>query len=142
EVAIKHDWLRAQDLFVIGDEFKFGKGSTVNSVYLKVLVKPLVNLIWLAGFVFLIGSLITLWPDAREQQRIGGGAEPCVAPGTPGRPSQRSQGSSSPGKRFTFVPPPNTCDGRSRSRWQSDLSSQGSTRATSSPPARPRPRQG
>src|SRR5438874_3989488 len=82
-VAIKHDWLRAQDLFVIGDEFKFGKGNTVNSVYLKVLVKPLVNLIWLAGFVFLIGSVITLWPDAREQRRLAERTEPGVAPATP-----------------------------------------------------------
>ena len=83
EVAIKHDWLRAQDLFVIGDEFKFGKGNTVDSVYLKVLVKPLVNLIWLAGFVFLIGSVITLWPDAREQRRLADRTEPGVAPATP-----------------------------------------------------------
>jgi cytochrome c-type biogenesis protein CcmF len=83
EVAIKHDWLRAQDLFVIGDEFKFGKGNTVSSVYLKVLVKPLVNLIWLAGFVFLLGSVITLWPDAREQRRLAELAGPGVAPATP-----------------------------------------------------------
>jgi cytochrome c-type biogenesis protein CcmF len=83
EVAIKHDWLRAQDLFVIGDEFKFGNGNTVDSVYLKVLVKPLVNLIWLAGFVFLIGSVITLWPDAREQRRLADRTEPGVAPVTP-----------------------------------------------------------
>src|SRR5919198_1136944 len=83
EVAIKHDWLRAQDLFVIGDEFKFGKGNAVNSVYLKVLVKPLVNLIWLAGFVFLIGSVITLWPDAREQRRLAERTEPGMAPVTP-----------------------------------------------------------
>jgi cytochrome c biogenesis factor len=83
EVAIKHDWLRAQDLFVIGDEFKFGKGNTVKAVYLKVLVKPLVNLIWLAGFVFLIGSVITLWPDLREQRRLASRAEPGPVPATP-----------------------------------------------------------
>jgi cytochrome c-type biogenesis protein CcmF len=83
EVAIKHDWLRAQDLFVIGDEFKFGKGDTVNSVYLKVLVKPLVNLIWLAGFVFLLGSVITLWPDAREQRRLAARTEPGPVAVTP-----------------------------------------------------------
>jgi hypothetical protein len=35
-----------------------------------VLVKPLVNLIWLAGGVFLLGSLIALWPDAREERRL------------------------------------------------------------------------
>ena len=78
EVAIKHDWLRAQDLFVIGDEFKFRKNG-VTAVYLKVLVKPLVNLIWLAGFVFLLGSVITLWPDAREQRRLAARTEPGVA---------------------------------------------------------------
>ena len=83
EVAIKHDWLRAQDLFVIGDEFKFGNGNTVKAVYLKVLVKPLVNLIWLAGFVFLIGSVITLWPDLREQRRLASRAEPGPVPATP-----------------------------------------------------------
>jgi hypothetical protein len=35
-----------------------------------VLVKPLVNLIWIAGIVFLIGSAVALWPDAREQRRL------------------------------------------------------------------------
>jgi len=82
EVAIKHDWLRAQDLFVIGDEFKFRKNA-VSAVYLKVLVKPLVNLIWLAGFVFLLGSVITLWPDAREQRRLAARAEPGPVAVTP-----------------------------------------------------------
>ena len=78
EVAIKTDWLRAQDLFVIGDEFKKD-----GSVYLKVLVKPLVDLIWIAGFVFLLGSVITLWPDAREQRRLATNAEPGPVPATP-----------------------------------------------------------
>ena len=35
-----------------------------------MLVKPLVNLIWVAGIVFLFGSLVALWPDAREQRRL------------------------------------------------------------------------
>jgi cytochrome c-type biogenesis protein CcmF len=78
EVAIETDWLRAQDLFVIGDQF-----NKDGSVYLKVLVKPLVDLIWLAGLVFLLGSVITLWPDAREQRRLAERAEPGVAPVTP-----------------------------------------------------------
>src|SRR4051812_8933704 len=78
EVAIKTDWLRAQDLFVIGDEFK-GDGS----VYLKVLVKPLVDLIWIAGLLFLLGSVITLWPDAREQRRLAANADPGPLAATP-----------------------------------------------------------
>jgi cytochrome c-type biogenesis protein CcmF len=65
EVAIHTDWLRAQDLFVIGDQF-----NKDGSVVLKVLVNPLVPLVWLAGLVFLLGSVIAMWPDAREQRRL------------------------------------------------------------------------
>ncbi len=50
---------------MIADQF-----NSDGSVYLKVLVNPLVNLIWLAGLVFLLGSLVTMWPDAREQRRL------------------------------------------------------------------------
>jgi cytochrome c-type biogenesis protein CcmF len=64
EVGIHTDWLRAEDLYVILDQV------VGHQVYFKVLVKPLVNLIWLAGFVFLGGSLIAMWPDAREQRRL------------------------------------------------------------------------
>ncbi len=40
------------------------------TVDFRIFVKPLVNLIWLAGLLFVLGSLITLWPDAREQRRL------------------------------------------------------------------------
>ena len=40
------------------------------SVVFKVLVNPLVNLIWLAGAVFFVGALIALWPSAAEQRRL------------------------------------------------------------------------
>ena len=40
------------------------------TVYFRIFVKPLVNLIWLAGLVFLLGSVIALWPDAREERRL------------------------------------------------------------------------
>jgi cytochrome c-type biogenesis protein CcmF len=65
EVGIRTDWLRAEDLFVIADQV-----NTDGTVFFKVLVKPLVNLIWLAGVVFVLGSLIALWPDAVEQRRL------------------------------------------------------------------------
>ncbi len=65
DVGIKTDWLRGEDVYVIAD---FAKNS--QAVYFKVLVKPLVNLIWVAGFVFLFGAGIALWPDAREQRRL------------------------------------------------------------------------
>jgi hypothetical protein len=35
-----------------------------------VVVKPLVTLIGVAGFVFGVGSLIALWPDARVLRRL------------------------------------------------------------------------
>ena len=53
EVGIKTDWLRAEDLYVIADDVN----PTTHVVFVKVLVKPLVNLIWVAGIVFLFGSL-------------------------------------------------------------------------------------
>jgi cytochrome c-type biogenesis protein CcmF len=65
EVGIRTDWLRAEDLFLIGEQFN-GDGSVV----IKALVNPLVDLIWLAGVVFLLGSLIAMWPDEREQRRL------------------------------------------------------------------------
>jgi hypothetical protein len=36
----------------------------------QVIVNPLVNLIWVSGFVFLLGSVVAMWPDAREQRRL------------------------------------------------------------------------
>ena len=37
---------------------------------MQVFVKPLINLIWIAGFVFVAGALIAMWPDAVEQRRL------------------------------------------------------------------------
>ena len=74
EVGIRTDWLRAQDLFLIGDQF-----NNDGSVVLKALVNPLVDLIWLAGFVFLLGSLIAMWPDEREQRRLARRGAPVPA---------------------------------------------------------------
>ena len=65
ESAIRSDRLNGEDLFLIAEQLQPG-----GPVFLKALVKPLVNLIWLAGFVFVGGALIALWPDAREQRRL------------------------------------------------------------------------
>jgi cytochrome c-type biogenesis protein CcmF len=64
EMAIRSDKLTGEDLDLVPDYDRSG------NFYLKALVKPLVNLIWIAGVVFLLGSLIALWPDAREQRRL------------------------------------------------------------------------
>jgi cytochrome c-type biogenesis protein CcmF len=65
EVGIRSDKLTGEDLFVIAEQIDPDGG-----VYFRVFVKPLVNLIWIAGLVFLVGSVITLWPDRREQRRL------------------------------------------------------------------------
>ena len=65
EVGVRTDYLTGEDLFVIPGTI-YGDGS----VYFRIFVKPLVNLLWLSGLVFLLGSIIALWPDAREQRRL------------------------------------------------------------------------
>jgi cytochrome c-type biogenesis protein CcmF len=74
EVAIRSDLLTGEDLFVIADQI-----DPDGTVYFKVFVKPLVNLVWLAGVVFVLGSLVALWPDAREQRRLAARAAPLAA---------------------------------------------------------------
>jgi cytochrome c-type biogenesis protein CcmF len=65
EVGIRTDWLRGEDLFVIADRF-YPDGSVI----LEVIVNPLVNLIWLSGLIFVLGSVVAMWPDAREERRL------------------------------------------------------------------------
>src|SRR4029079_4122782 len=84
EVGIRTDYATGEDLFVIPEQI-----NDDGSVYFRIFVKPLVNLIWLAGIVFLLGSVIALWPDAREQRRLavrydqaGRPASPARSPGT------------------------------------------------------------
>jgi cytochrome c-type biogenesis protein CcmF len=74
EMAIHTDWLRAEDVDVITDQI-----NTDGSVYFRVIVKPLVNLIWVAGVIFLFGSLVAMWPDAREQRRLAARYAPASA---------------------------------------------------------------
>ena len=78
EVGIRSDLLTGEDLFVIAEQV-----NADGSVYVRAFVKPLVNLIWLAGLVFVLGALITLWPDAREQRRLALRYEGAEAPARP-----------------------------------------------------------
>jgi cytochrome c-type biogenesis protein CcmF len=65
EAAIRSDRLTLEDLFLILDG-----ANDDGSAQLQAFVKPLVNLIWLAGLVFFGGALIALWPDPVEQRRL------------------------------------------------------------------------
>jgi cytochrome c-type biogenesis protein CcmF len=64
-VGLHTDWLRAEDVMLIGDQF-----DKDGSVFLKIAVNPLIDLIWIAGIVFLFGSVVAMWPDAREQRQL------------------------------------------------------------------------
>jgi cytochrome c biogenesis factor len=65
EVAIRSNIVTGEDLYLIAQQI-----DPNGTVFFKAEVLPLVNLIWLAGFVFLGGTLIALWPDARESRRL------------------------------------------------------------------------
>jgi cytochrome c-type biogenesis protein CcmF len=54
----------------LGDVFTTAQLAKGNKIDLKLFVKPLINLIWAAGFLFVAGSLIAMWPDAVEQRRL------------------------------------------------------------------------
>ena len=64
EASIYHDPRSLGDVFTTA---QIVKGDKID---LKVFVKPLINLIWAAGFLFVAGALIAMWPDAVEQRRL------------------------------------------------------------------------
>jgi cytochrome c-type biogenesis protein CcmF len=66
EVSIRTSPTTLTDLYAILEGFDARQGT----VTLKVLVNPMVGLIWLAGGVFLLGALVALWPDPREARQL------------------------------------------------------------------------
>ena len=64
EVAIRSDWLTGEDLFLITEQV-----NANGTIDFKAIVNPLVNLIWLAGLVFLLGSVSR---SGRTPARSGG----------------------------------------------------------------------
>jgi cytochrome c-type biogenesis protein CcmF len=65
EASIYHDPRTLGDVFATA--IWHGGSSAID---LTVLVKPLINLIWAGGFLFVFGSLVAMWPDAVEQRRL------------------------------------------------------------------------
>jgi cytochrome c-type biogenesis protein CcmF len=76
EVSIYHDPRNLGDFFATAFLVK-GTKDTIN---LTVLVKPLINLIWAGGFLFVFGALVAMWPDAVEQRRLAARYEAGAAP--------------------------------------------------------------
>ena len=66
QAAIYHDPRSLGDVFTKA-QLAGKHGARID---LQVFVKPLINLIWVAGFVFVAGALIAMWPDAVEQRRL------------------------------------------------------------------------
>jgi cytochrome c-type biogenesis protein CcmF len=66
EASIYHDPRSLGDVFTKAQL----AGQHTTKIDLQVFVKPLINLIWVAGFVFVAGALIAMWPDAVEQRRL------------------------------------------------------------------------
>ena len=65
EVGIKTDWLRGQDLYVIADFEPHSKAVLLQGAREAADQPDLAR-----GIVFVLGSLVALWPDAREQRRL------------------------------------------------------------------------
>jgi cytochrome c-type biogenesis protein CcmF len=66
EVDIRSSLTSGTDLYAILQ----GISNDGSRVTIKALVNPMVGLIWVAGAVFLLGALITLWPDPREARQL------------------------------------------------------------------------
>jgi cytochrome c-type biogenesis protein CcmF len=75
EPSITTDWRSGSDLFVIL------AGTAKRTVTLKVLVNPLVSLLWVAGVVFAIGVAIAVWPVGRAARESATVAAPAVGHG-------------------------------------------------------------
>jgi cytochrome c-type biogenesis protein CcmF len=67
EVDIRTLYPSLSDLYTIlqGVDPNASQGVDV-----KVLVNPMIGLIWLAGVVFLVGAAVALWPDPREARML------------------------------------------------------------------------
>jgi cytochrome c-type biogenesis protein CcmF len=75
EPSITTDWRSGSDLFVIL------AGTAKRTVTLKVLVNPLVSLLWLAGAVFAVGVAIAVWPLGRAAREPATVPAPAVGHG-------------------------------------------------------------
>ncbi|MDX6525890.1 MAG: cytochrome c-type biosis protein CcmF, partial [Gaiellales bacterium] len=64
-VAIQTDWRTGSDLYVI-----FSGTSPNGGASLKVLVNPVVDLLWLGGLLIGLGTLIAIWPDPHLARRL------------------------------------------------------------------------
>jgi cytochrome c-type biogenesis protein CcmF len=65
QVAITTDWRSGSDLYVI-----FSGVGLQGAASVKVLVNPVVDLLWLGGLLVALGTLIAIWPDPHLARRL------------------------------------------------------------------------
>jgi cytochrome c-type biogenesis protein CcmF len=72
EVAIHKSFsLRAPQRF--GEDFyvtPLGVDPQTGRANFRIFVNPMVDFLWLGGFVFVLGATICILPDARERRRL------------------------------------------------------------------------
>ena len=66
EASIYHDPRTLGDFFATASLVN----AKTDTIDLRLFVKPLINLIWAGGFLFVFGALVAMWPDAVEQRRL------------------------------------------------------------------------
>jgi cytochrome c-type biogenesis protein CcmF len=76
EASVRADLKRGGDLFVRLDTF-----DSNGRVKVQVLLNPAIDLIWIAGIVFLLGTATAAWPDARESRRLARRYAEAAVPG-------------------------------------------------------------
>ena len=52
-----------QDIYCIFNSVDLENGVA----YLKIMINPLVNWVWFGGFIFVLGTLVALWPPKKEK---------------------------------------------------------------------------
>ena len=59
------------------------EGITATAATLRLYLNPLINWVWIGGFVFVIGTMIAVWPDPAEERlvAVAEANRPVLAPG-------------------------------------------------------------
>ncbi|HEY2353363.1 MAG TPA: heme lyase CcmF/NrfE family subunit [Gaiellaceae bacterium] len=76
EASIYHDPRTLGDFFATAQLLS----AKTQAIDVKLYVKPLVNLVWVGGLLFVFGALVAMWPDAVEQRRLAARYEAGAAP--------------------------------------------------------------
>ena len=59
------------------------EGITATAATLRLYLNPLINWVWIGGFIFVLGTMIAVWPDPAEERLVAVAEvnRPVLAPG-------------------------------------------------------------